>query len=167
MTENLKYIHWIIDNFQSILKLNLLCLFFISNNTREAIVHLIFWAGSTFSVSVCTVPSSMDRTSQCNKVDAVRLYASYRLNLLLLKGIGARIIIYHLSYFVLHPSLIFCQEKLSFIILKKYLPNLLISYTRAIQRKKLCLKSYKILILWVFYFEVPIWVKIMKQLSYL
>ena len=34
---------------------------------------------------VCTVPSSMDRTSRCNKVDAVRLYASYRLNLLLLK----------------------------------------------------------------------------------
>ena len=32
------------------------------------------------------VPSSMDRTSRCNKVDAVRLYASYRLNLLLPKG---------------------------------------------------------------------------------
>ena len=41
----------------------------------------------TFPVPVCTVPSSMDRTScRCNKVDAVRLYASYRLNLLLSKG---------------------------------------------------------------------------------
>jgi len=29
---------------------------------------------------------SMDRTSRCNKVDAVRLYASHRLNLLLLRG---------------------------------------------------------------------------------
>ena len=44
-----------------------------------------FRAGSTFSVPVCTVPSSMDRTSRYNKVDAVILYASYRLNLLLLK----------------------------------------------------------------------------------
>jgi len=45
-----------------------------------------FRAGSTFPVPVCTVPSSMDRTNRCNKDDAVRLYASYRLNLLLLKG---------------------------------------------------------------------------------
>ena len=30
--------------------------------------------------------TSMDRTSRCNKVDVVRLYASYRLNFLLLKG---------------------------------------------------------------------------------
>ena len=51
-----------------------------------AVVHLNFRAGSTFPVPGCTVPSSMDRTSRCNKVDAVRLYASYRLNLLLLKG---------------------------------------------------------------------------------
>ena len=51
-----------------------------------AIVHLNFQAGSTFLVPVCTVPSSNDRTSRCNKVDAVRLYASYRLNLLLPKG---------------------------------------------------------------------------------
>ena len=29
---------------------------------------------------------TINRTSRCNKVDAVRLYASYRLNLLLLKG---------------------------------------------------------------------------------
>jgi len=28
----------------------------------------------------------MDRTSRCNKVDAVRLYASNRFNLILLKG---------------------------------------------------------------------------------
>ena len=54
--------------------------------SRAAIVHLNFRAGSTFPVTVCTVPSSMDRTSRCNKVDALRLYASYRLNLLLLKG---------------------------------------------------------------------------------
>ena len=43
-------------------------------------------AGSTCSVPVCTVPSFMDRTSRCNKVDTVRMYASYRLNLLLLNG---------------------------------------------------------------------------------
>ena len=53
---------------------------------REAIVHVNFRAGSKFPVPVCTVPSSMDRTSRCGKVDAVRLYASYKLNLLLLKG---------------------------------------------------------------------------------
>ena len=54
--------------------------------SREAVVHLNFRAGSTFPVLVCTAPSSMDSTSPCNKVDAVRLYASFRLNLLLLKG---------------------------------------------------------------------------------
>ena len=53
---------------------------------QAAVVHLNFRGGSTFLVPVCTVPGSMDRTSRCNKVDAVRLYASYRLNLLLLKG---------------------------------------------------------------------------------
>jgi len=36
-------------------------------------------------VPVCTVPSSQDRIRRCKKVDAVRLHASYRLNLLLLK----------------------------------------------------------------------------------
>ena len=51
-----------------------------------AVVHLNFRAGSIFPVPVCTVPSSMDRTRRCNKVDAVRLYTSFRLNLLLLKG---------------------------------------------------------------------------------
>ena len=56
------------------------------HEARAAVVHLNFQAGSTFPVPVCTVPSSMDRTIRCNKVDAVRLYASYRLNLLLLKG---------------------------------------------------------------------------------
>ena len=61
---------------------------FYANRSREraAVVHLNFRAGSTFPVPVCIVPSSMDRTSRCNKVDVVRLYASYRLNLLLLKG---------------------------------------------------------------------------------
>jgi len=52
---------------------------------RTAVVHLNFRARSTFPAAVCTVPSSMDRTSRCNKVDAVRLYAFYRFNLLLLK----------------------------------------------------------------------------------
>ncbi len=52
---------------------------------RAAVVHLDFRAGSSFPVPVCTVPCSMDRTSRCNEVDAVRLYASYRLNLLLPK----------------------------------------------------------------------------------
>jgi len=32
----------------------------------------------------------MDRTSRCNKVDAVRFYASYMLNSLLLKGAEVR-----------------------------------------------------------------------------
>ena len=43
---------------------------------REAVVHLNFRAGSIFPVPVCTVPSSMDRTSRYNKVSAVRLFAS-------------------------------------------------------------------------------------------
>ena len=55
-------------------------------STRAAGVDLDFRAGSTFPVPICTVPSSMNRTSQCNKVDAVRLDASYMLNLLLLKN---------------------------------------------------------------------------------
>jgi len=38
-------------------------------------------AGSTFPVPVCTVSSSIDRTSQCD-----RLYVPYRLNFLLLQG---------------------------------------------------------------------------------
>ena len=45
-----------------------------------------FRTWSTFPVQVCTVTSSMDKTNRCNKVDTVRLYPSYRLNLLLLKG---------------------------------------------------------------------------------
>ena len=54
-------------------------------NTFSAVVQLHFLNGSTFPVPVCTVPRSMNRISQWNKVDAVRLYASYMLNLLLLK----------------------------------------------------------------------------------
>ena len=53
---------------------------------RAAVVHLNFQAGPNFPFPVCTVPSSMDRTIRSNKADAARLYASYRLNLLLLKG---------------------------------------------------------------------------------
>ena len=57
-----------------------------SEKPRAAVVNMKYRAGSTFPVPVCTAPNSMYRTSRCNKVDAVRLYASYRLNLLLLKG---------------------------------------------------------------------------------
>ena len=60
--------------------------FYSCISTQAAVVHLNFRAGSTFPVPVCTVTSSMDRTSRCNKMDAVRLYASYRMHLLLLKG---------------------------------------------------------------------------------
>ena len=73
------------DNFLNIILINGYLSGYI---TRAAVVHLNFRAGSTFPVPVCTVPSSMDRTSWCNKVDAVRLYASYRLNLL--KGAEVR-----------------------------------------------------------------------------
>ena len=59
----------------------------IHQNRYTPVVHLNFRTGSTFPVPLCTVPS-MERTSRCNKVDAVRLYASYRMNLLLLKGRG-------------------------------------------------------------------------------
>ena len=62
--------------------------------TRAAVVHLNFRAGSTFLVPVCTVPSSMDRTSRYNKVGTVRLYASYRLNLRLLKGRRCVLMVY-------------------------------------------------------------------------
>ena len=44
----------------------------------------------------------MDRTSRCSKVDAVRLFASYRLNLLLLRGVEVRdlaLILYIISLF--------------------------------------------------------------------
>jgi len=47
---------------------------------RAAVVYLNFRARLNFPVPVCTVPSSMDRTSRSNKVDAFRYYASYRLN---------------------------------------------------------------------------------------
>ena len=50
-------------------------LILLLSSSRAAVVHFNFRAGSTFPVPVCTVPSSMDRTSRCNKVDVVRLYA--------------------------------------------------------------------------------------------
>ena len=68
------------------------------SRSREAVVHLNFQAGLTFPVPVCTVPSSMNRTSWCNKVDAVRIYALYRLNSILLKKQRC---VYHLSSFFL------------------------------------------------------------------
>ena len=54
-----------------------------------------FLSWSTFPVPVCTVlyltdiwliKQTINRTSRCNMVDAVRLYASFMVNLLLLKG---------------------------------------------------------------------------------
>ena len=54
--------------------------------SQAVVVHLNFRAGLTFQVPVCTVPSSMDGTSWRNKVDAVILYASYRIDLLLIEG---------------------------------------------------------------------------------
>ena len=48
----------------------------VGGGARAAIAYFNFRAGSTFPVPVCTVPSSNDRTSRCNKVDAVRLYDS-------------------------------------------------------------------------------------------
>ena len=50
----------------------------------------------------------MDRTSRCNKVDSVRLYASYRLILLLLKGQRCVAPLYikgHLNFFKESKSL--------------------------------------------------------------
>ena len=63
----------------------LLFLYF-TNNTRAAVVHLISKLGLPFWSQCVLFLYSTDRTSWCNKLDAVRLYASYRLNLLLLKG---------------------------------------------------------------------------------
>ena len=77
------------DNTKKLLSFIFSPEFVISILTRVAVVHLNFRAWSTFPVLVCIVTSSMDRTyrtSRCNKVDAVRLHSSYRLNLLLLKG---------------------------------------------------------------------------------
>ena len=45
-----------------------LCINVYMYRSRAAVVHLNFRAGSTFPVPVCTVPSSMDNTSRCNKV---------------------------------------------------------------------------------------------------
>ena len=62
---------------------------------RSLIIRTFYGTGSRstfefpvqpFRFHVCTVPNSMERTGRCNKFDAVRLYASYSLNLLLLKG---------------------------------------------------------------------------------
>ena len=38
-----------------------------------------------YRIDIGLIKQTINRTSRCNKVDAVRLYASYRLNLLLLK----------------------------------------------------------------------------------
>ena len=55
-------------------------------------------AGSTFPVPVCTVlpglwviiKQTLNRTSRCKKVDAVRLYASYRCRFTFTQGFNAR-----------------------------------------------------------------------------
>ena len=57
----------------------------------QPIVHFNFRAASTFPVPVCTVPHEQNRQStglaaRCNKVDAVRLYASYRCIFTFTKG---------------------------------------------------------------------------------
>ena len=56
--------------------------------TRAVVVHLNFRAGSTFTVQVCTVSprhrvkkQTLNRTSQCNKVDAVRLQVEFTLTI--------------------------------------------------------------------------------------
>ena len=89
---------------------------------RAAVVHLNFRAGSTFPVPVC-----MDRTSRCIKVDAVRLNASYRFNLLLLKGkrcvIGLFSIVFSLQNWIAHFS---CRKTFrNYLSLEKrqYLPH--------------------------------------------
>ena len=61
---------------------------------RAAVVYiLISEPGQPFQsqfvlyrTDIKLIKQTINRTSRCNKVDAVRLYASYRLNLLLLKG---------------------------------------------------------------------------------
>ena len=61
--------------------------FSVRLSTGRCIVHFNFRAGPTFPVPVCTVPHGhwvyKADTSRCNKFDAVRLYALFRLNLLL------------------------------------------------------------------------------------
>ena len=79
------YIHSYVRLFAIQVLLSYLQVHLDLQNSRAA-VHLNFRAGSTFPVPVCTVSSSMDRNTQCNKVDAFKLYALYRLNLLLPKG---------------------------------------------------------------------------------
>ena len=63
--------------------------------SQAAVVLLNFRSGSSFPVPVCTalhdivlIKKTFNRTSRYNKVDAVRLYASNRLNLILLEGQG-------------------------------------------------------------------------------
>ena len=60
------------------------CNVYFEYNTRAAVVHLNFRAGSTFPVLVYTVPpghwvnrADTNRTSRCNKVDAVRLKVEF------------------------------------------------------------------------------------------
>ena len=55
---------------EEIKSFNILHTLYLAASTRAAVVHLNFGAGSTFPFPVFTVPSSMDRTSRCNKVDA-------------------------------------------------------------------------------------------------
>ena len=95
-----------------------LYLYWTACPARAAVVHLNFRAGSTFPVPVCTIPNSMDRTSQRNKVDAVKLYASYRLNLLLLKGQRWVRDVRHV--WLSFHSFIICERPISFFFFNRF-----------------------------------------------
>ena len=77
--------------------------------SRAAVVHFNFRAGSTFPVPVCTVPhghwvnkaDNQQDYSRCNKVDAVRLYASYRWRFTFTKG--AEVLVPQVSVLLGYP----------------------------------------------------------------
>ena len=64
---------------------------------------------------------TLDRTSRCNKIDAVRLYASYRLNLLLLKG--QRCVSYMCLQFPIILDKFSLQDNLNILYYKTTNPN--------------------------------------------
>ena len=68
-------------------------------------------------------------TSQCNKVDAVRHYASYRLNLLLLKGEEVRdyVLSLKMSYGE-NKKYLFCEALDFSCIIKNFFFDILAQY---------------------------------------
>ena len=70
--------------------------------TRAAVVHLSFRTRLTFPVQVFTVLSSMDRTSRCNKVDAVRL--SFAMHLFLVPSLN---LFFSMAIFLYHHLIVF------------------------------------------------------------